>query len=1219
MTEYVTPMISTVLKKYQTSATKSLQGPGHALTTAGVLDIVTNGRSESPGLNGKCQASPPVVALIKKEILSSPEPQDLQHHECSTRGTPPQIYSPATPPRELSQPILSVADAGCGELYETKLEGKTIGCFSVGGEMRLCLPQFLNNVLNDFSLEQINRIFDELGIYCSQCTHDQLVEFKAAKILPSDVKASGLITRTDAERLCAALLHRSDRNSYVPIESLAKGALSFHVYHKCFGKCEGICTPDMYSYQKPTCIKCLECDGWFSPQKFVGHVHRKFENHTCHWGFDSRNWHDYLHVALDVENREKYQIILDQLKEVELKEMHKAQRELEHKKRKAEMLMDDGLLGSGPVLGLAGHPHGLVGALAPPPPPPMKQPQMDIPSGKKQMQQLKGATVAASALEYQYQVMYAHCVQKEREREREHLPHSHPLPRQHRAVLVATAPYPHLPQYPTPPTLNSSSAFRPWGPDTTKAFLHAYGATLSSLPYACQEPPELQNPERVVRSTDKRYAERTYQPNVALAPRKSILSKERDKDRERMEREVMERQRLREKETDHQVVHIKQERSQTPTASPPEGVAAPLDVVEPPHPSSSGSNSPLPAHLPAAPATAPPNAGGAPPTPTNLRNMRSPEEFSAGGSNEITSSTSPHHQQSSHHQVVQPTAGAPPPSQHIIATVNQHAKLLPSSSSLPNGNGSSSLAATNNEPSRIRINKNLMSQQPVVAVSGMTPHHHQHHPTHMHHFSHGYYKSQASSPTQSSSAGLNLSTHSSNVVSSPHHATQPKTHHNSGGPGNHGLQNGKPHLGSEFELSTDTDDTDSLNGEPDSSAMLPPWEQAVESLRETRPKDRERVLLILQRLLQENDQYRYNNIQLSELLHKQDAHIADLTDQLQRYRRQFEEQVCKVDLRKMPFKHQTRLENVVEAGRGEAEEDDELEEEEMEDRANNNNQQELSPLIKAPTNGLRRSVTPTNCSGSEGGDCEKPDEPESKRIKLQVEEKTEDKQVENEESPSNGTESHDLDKLEKNADKADPTNNPKSPQPSQISSDEEMEEDEDEDEEDEDEEVQVEAPHSSALATPPTATTPLSPDSAATAGQLFDSSNSSDESSMKKAQMSACHALEKMSSNVGSDETNPRLAEESQEEEAEEDPEEDDSDDDEMPLQQRQQQQRQRVAPQSVLIGSSVAGHHPAPPHPPMATKASKKQTPPAPPTAAATTTASATTNCELQIKKEIA
>jgi len=158
--------------------------------------------------------------------------------------------------------------------------------------------------------------------------------------------------------------------------------------------------------------------------------------------------------------------------------------------------------------------------------------------------------------QYHYQFMCAHL-----EREREHLPHTHPLSHQHRAVLVA---HPHGPHHHPPPTLNSASAFRPWGPTNSKAFLHAYNATLSSLPYACQEPPELQNPERVVRSTDKRYAERTYQPNVALAPRKSILSKERDKDRERLEREVMVRQRLREKETDHQVVHIKQERSQTP-------------------------------------------------------------------------------------------------------------------------------------------------------------------------------------------------------------------------------------------------------------------------------------------------------------------------------------------------------------------------------------------------------------------------------------------------------------------------------------------------------------------------------------------------------------------------------------------------------------------------------------------------------------------------------
>lgn len=445
MTEYVTPNIHTVLKKYQTSAPKSLQGPGHSLHAATInaqtaassssnlatnlsnqqqlqqqqqsaqlqqqqatnlncpcpLDVSlnngptslvsdihglvtmrnspcdliktaaalqqhcpTNNSASSQNHNNNNMASTssssasisaatnslsntastaPALPLIKKEIMSSPEPpsaltntpHDLVHENPGNLLPPaPTIKIMPPPPPEVSQPILSAADSGSGELYETRLEGKTIGCFSLGGEMRLCLPQFLNNVLAEFSLDQINRSFDDLGIFCSQCTPDQLMEFKAAKILPSDVKSSGLITRTDAERLCAILLHRSDRNSYINVEDIPKGAISFKVYHRCFGKCEGICTPDMYSYQKPTCIMCLECKGWFSPQKFVGHVHRKVENRTCHWGFDSRNWHDYLHVALDVENREKYQKILDELKEVEIKEQMKAQQEINYLKRK---------------------------------------------------------------------------------------------------------------------------------------------------------------------------------------------------------------------------------------------------------------------------------------------------------------------------------------------------------------------------------------------------------------------------------------------------------------------------------------------------------------------------------------------------------------------------------------------------------------------------------------------------------------------------------------------------------------------------------------------------------------------------------------------------------------------------------------------------------------------------------------------------------------------
>lgn len=393
MTEFVTPQLRTVLKTYQNSATKSLQGPGQSLSHHinnynnhhhlhhHHHNNNTNSSNNSSSSNNQHHLlnhsnNNSIIIGVKKE-LNSPEPiDDITTTSSSTIGggnggngncnsitlattttsgsrsgsgsstsstssltssttTPIQLIIPQPPPLippELSQPILTQPDTGRGELYETILEGKPIGCFLLGGEMRLCLPQFLNNVLTDFTLEEINRIFDDLRIFCSQCTPEQLMEFKAAKILPHDVKASGLITRTDAERLCSALLHRSDRST--SLIDIPKGAISFKVYHRCFGKCEGICTPDLYSYLKPSCIMCLECNGMFSPQKFVGHVHRQKENRTCHWGFDSRNWRDYLHVSLDVDNREKYTKMLDDLRDLEQQEMLNAQRDISCLKRK---------------------------------------------------------------------------------------------------------------------------------------------------------------------------------------------------------------------------------------------------------------------------------------------------------------------------------------------------------------------------------------------------------------------------------------------------------------------------------------------------------------------------------------------------------------------------------------------------------------------------------------------------------------------------------------------------------------------------------------------------------------------------------------------------------------------------------------------------------------------------------------------------------------------
>ena len=155
------------------------------------------------------------------------------------------------------------------------------------------------------------------------------------KFLPFSITFTA---RTNAERLCSALIHQADR-----YRSL-KGAISFRVYHKCFGKCEGICTPDLFSLSNPSCIECQECHGLFSPQKFVCHVHNSQENRTCHWGFDSGNWRAYIQIALDENNREKYSKMLDDIREQEIQEsIHilslQREREMCHPKRKVSVLL----------------------------------------------------------------------------------------------------------------------------------------------------------------------------------------------------------------------------------------------------------------------------------------------------------------------------------------------------------------------------------------------------------------------------------------------------------------------------------------------------------------------------------------------------------------------------------------------------------------------------------------------------------------------------------------------------------------------------------------------------------------------------------------------------------------------------------------------------------------------------------------------------------------
>ena len=272
----VNPHVERVIKNFQTSAMRSLQGPG----PGGFL-------------------SPTDIEEYRKALKKLPTEKGLEFDPI--RGAPP------FPVQQF--PVFAPVDATKSEKTDTLLEQETIACFVVGGEKRLCLPQILNTVLRDFSLQQINAICDELHIFCSRCNPEQLHTLKITGILPLGAPSCGLLTKTDAERLCNALLHRAPAKSSEP-----PTRDSFKVYHECFGKCKGIFNPESYLEPDAKCIQCVDCMGSFSTSEFVRHSHKALENRTCHWGFDSSNWRSYLLMAKDQDNRERVKEVLEYMK-----------------------------------------------------------------------------------------------------------------------------------------------------------------------------------------------------------------------------------------------------------------------------------------------------------------------------------------------------------------------------------------------------------------------------------------------------------------------------------------------------------------------------------------------------------------------------------------------------------------------------------------------------------------------------------------------------------------------------------------------------------------------------------------------------------------------------------------------------------------------------------------------------------------------------------------
>jgi len=195
---------------------------------------------------------------------------------------------------------------------ETSLDGESISCFVVGGERRLCVPQMLNTVLSKFTLSEIHTACDSLRIHIALADDRQLTVLRRDGVLPETAHGCGLVTLTDAQRLCGALLG-DRRGTRVPLSANVmagdEGRDVIPVMHRCFGKCVGSLRPT----RRLVC--CSACYREFDVQEFVCHSHGDQESRTCHWGFDAANWRAYLQLAPDVSDNDRLQNYLDYFKD----------------------------------------------------------------------------------------------------------------------------------------------------------------------------------------------------------------------------------------------------------------------------------------------------------------------------------------------------------------------------------------------------------------------------------------------------------------------------------------------------------------------------------------------------------------------------------------------------------------------------------------------------------------------------------------------------------------------------------------------------------------------------------------------------------------------------------------------------------------------------------------------------------------------------------------
>ncbi|KAL9875720.1 uncharacterized protein ACN427_013768 [Glossina fuscipes fuscipes] len=272
------------------------------------------------------------------------------------------------------------------------------------------------------------------------------------------------------------------------------------------------------------------------------------------------------------------------------------------------------------------------------------------------------------------------------------------------------------------------------------------------------------------------------------------------------------------------------------------------------------------------------------------------EKFS--GSIEITSSTSPLGNQRQQQQQIQLNNA-----EATIAVVSHHNQLLLSATAISDR---ASHANQNKLAKRTRINKNLSSQhstrkssrphQPATTVT-TNQHRHQsqkqqqlehstpnYHPHQHHHHRHSVQDQQQSpstkQPAGNSTTGDNFGTDATVTATAQHSKSRfqpaPQAYINQV-PINLASSGRSTMINSEFEFSTNRGGGSNNDG----SSSRTPFDLATEALRGSRPIDRERLLNLLQRIANGNQQYRMQNQLLKGLLDLRNEQVRQLSHKVQ--------------------------------------------------------------------------------------------------------------------------------------------------------------------------------------------------------------------------------------------------------------------------------------------------------------------------------------------------